>query len=259
MTDTPEIHVLDKRVRLLQVGDGFRTSLDSVMLAAACPARGGDHILDMGCGVGGAGFCVLTRVPGTCLTGVDIQSDHIDLARKNIALNDMDGRADFAVSDIRHFIAARAFDHVICNPPYMESGTHTRSPSAAKATAHGYSPHPDPLPAGEGGTRHSREGEGLSVWLDVAFRLLKSNGTLTMIHRGDKVDKIILGLKNRFGAVEIIPLWPRAGEEAKRVIVRAVKDRKTPARLHGGVILHNADGSYTDAAESILRGMQPIA
>lgn len=242
MTDTPEIHVLDKRVRLLQAEDGFRTSLDSVMLAAACPAKGGDHILDMGCGVGGAGFCVLTRVADTRLTGVDIQADHVELARENIALNNMNGRAEFIAADIRNYTPVQTFDHVICNPPYMETGTHTRSPSAAKATAHG---HDDEL---------STEG-----WLDAGFRALKSGGTITMIHRADKVDKIILGLKNRFGAHEIIPLWPRAGDEAKRVIVRAVKDRKTPARLHAGVILHNADGSYTEAAESILRGMQPIA
>ncbi len=242
MTDTPEIYVLDKRVRLLQVGGGFRTSLDSVMLAASCPAKAGDHILDMGCGVGGAGFCVLMRVPGAQLTGVDVQEDHVELARRNIALNAMEGRADFVHSDIRHYVPESVFDHVICNPPYMESGTHTRSPSEAKATAHG---HDDEL---------STQG-----WLDAGFRALKSGGTIAMIHRADKVDKIILGLKNRFGAVEIIPLWPRVGEDAKRVIVRAVKDRKTPARLHSGVILHNEDGSYTDAAESILRGMLPIA
>lgn len=242
MTDETEIYVLDKRVRLLQATGGFRTSLDSVMLAAACPAQGGDHVLDMGCGVGGAGFCVLFRVPGTHLTGVDIQGDHIALANQNIALNAMEGRADFINADIRDYTASQPFDHVICNPPYMEAGTHMRSPSSAKATAHG---HDDDL---------STEG-----WLEAGFRALKSSGTLTMIHRADKVDKIILGLKKRFGAVEVIPLWPRAGDDAKRVIVRAVKDRKTPARLHSGVILHNADGSYTDQAESILRGMEPIA
>lgn len=242
MTQASEIYVLDKRVRLLQVVDGFRTSLDSVMLAAACPARGGDNILDMGCGVGGAGFCVLMRVADTHLTGVDIQADHIDLARQNSTLNAMEGRADFTASDIRDFDTPDKFDHVICNPPYLDAGRYMPSPFAAKATAHG---HRDDLDS--------------AGWIDAGFRHLKSGGSLTMIQRADKVDKIILGLKNRFGAVEVIPLWPRSGEEAKRVIVRAIKDRKTPARLHPGIVLHQDDGSYTDGAESILRGMQPIA
>lgn len=241
MSEDVEIHVLDKRVRLLQPQGGFRTSLDSVMLAAACPARAGDHILDMGCGVGGAGFCVLTRVAGTKLTGVEIQGDHVDLARRNIQLNNMQGRADFTVSDIRDFFAPNSVDHVICNPPYMETGAHTVSPSQRKAVAHGH-----------------QDDTVLDDWLEAGFRALKSGGSLTMIHRADKTDKIILGLKNRFGAVEIIPLWPRVGGNAKRVIVRAVKDRKTPAILHAGVVLHEADGSYTRAADAILRDMQPI-
>lgn len=241
MSEPVEIHVLNKRVRLLQPHDGFRTSLDSVMLAAACPARAGDHILDMGCGVGGAGLCVLMRVANTSLVGVDIQVDHIDLARKNIDLNDMQTRAGFSVSDIKDFSAPNTFDHVICNPPYMEAGAHTASPSRRKAVAHG---HHDEI--------------SLDDWLEAGFRALKSGGTLTMIHRADRTDKIILGLKNRFGAVEIIPLWPRAGENAKRVIIRAVKDRKTPAILHAGLILHEADGGYTRAADAILRDMQPI-
>ncbi len=241
MTGSVEIHVLNKRVRLLQPADGFRTSLDSVMLAAACPAKAGDHVLDMGCGVGGAGFCVLARVPGTHLHGIDIQPDHIDLACRNIALNDMQSRAQFEAGDIRD-AAAGTFDHVICNPPYLETGTHSISPSQKKAIAHG----------------HHEEDISVYDWLDAGFRHLKSGGSLTMIHRADRTDKIILGLKNRFGAIEIIPLWPRAGENAKRVIIRAIKDRRTPARLHTGVVLHEADGRYTPTADDILRDMRPI-
>ncbi len=213
------------------------------MLAAACPAKAGTHILDMGCGVGGAGLSVLCRIEGAVLTGLDIQVDHIDLARQNADINHMQERTTFIAGDIRDFTHAETrYDHVICNPPYMETGTHTASPSQRKAIAHG----------------HHEEDLSLDDWLETGFRSLKSGGSLTIIHRADKVDKIILGLKHRFGAVEIIPLWPRLGENAKRVIVRAIKDRKSPAILHAGVILHEADGGYTRAADAILRDMQPI-
>ncbi len=237
MTDTVEIHVLNKNVRLLQARQGFRTSMDSVLLAAACPAKKGDTILDMGCGVGGAGFCVLWRIPETHVTGVEIQGDHADLARRNIALNAMEGRAEFVTSDIRHFKAENRFDHVICNPPYLDAGTHTPSPLPQKATALG----------------HTDEELSIQDWIDAGFANLKSGGTLTVIHRADMVDKIIAALGKRFGAVEIIPLWPRSGEDAKRVIVRAVKDRKTPAKLRAGLILHEADGAYTAETDAILR------
>jgi tRNA1(Val) A37 N6-methylase TrmN6 len=234
-----EIYVLNKQVRLLQPSEGFRTGLDSVMLAAACPAKSGDHILDLGCGVGGAGFCVLFHVRGTQLTGVEIQEDHVDLAVKNIMLNKMEDRAAFVCSDVRDFRIGK-FDHVICNPPYMESGTYMPSPSAARATALGH-------------------GETTLIdWIDAAFHNVKSGGTFTIIHRADHSDKIIAGLGKRFGAIDIIPLWPRAGEQAKRVIIRAIKDRKSPATVHAGLVLHEANGDYTLEAEAILRGGQSI-
>lgn len=234
-----EIHVLDKKVRLLQPADGFRTSLDSVMLAAACPAEAGDRILDMGCGVGGASFCLLHRVPDCHLVGIDVQELCIDLANKNKSLNNNTERCEFICGDVCGYTVENPvarFDHVICNPPYMEAGAHTQSPHEGKALALG---HGD---------------ASLQDWLDAGFRNLKSGGTFTIIHRADMTDKIILGLGKRFGAIEIIPLWPRQGDAAKRVIIRAIKDRKTPATLHPGLVLHEADGSYTEAAEVILRG-----
>lgn len=239
MAQTEEIYVLNKRVRLLQPADGFRTSLDSVMLAAACPAQKGETILDLGCGVGGAGFCVLTRVADTKLTGIDIQADHIELAAKNAALNDMEDRAMFLCADVRGFKEG-SFDHAICNPPYLDAGTHTPSPSQQKATAHG----------------HKDADISVKDWIDCAAARLKQGGSLTMIHRADMADKIIQGMNGRFGAVEIIPLWPRAGVAAKRVIIRALKDRKSPALLHAGIILHEADGGYTKEADAVLREMK---
>lgn len=244
--DTPEIHVLDHKVRLLQPGDGFRTSMDSVFLGAACPAKTGERVLDMGAGVGGASFCLLWRVGGCHVTGVEIQESHVALARRNIALNGCEGRAEFVVSDIRNFSDEARFDHVMCNPPYLEAGTYTVSASVERAVALGHSPSPNPLPLGE-------RALSLEDWVNAGFRNLKSGGSFTMIHRADMVDKIIAGLGKKFGAVEIIPLYPRAGEEAKRVIVRAIKDRKTPARLHAGIVLHESDGAYTKDADAILR------
>lgn len=238
MADPVEIHVLDHKVRLLQPRDGFRTSLDSVFVAAACPVREGERVLDLGCGVGGASFCVLARVPGSSIAGVEIQENHAALARRNIALNAMEGRAEFIHADIRHFKTDIRFDHIICNPPYLEAGTYTPSPSCERAIALG----------------HEGTETWLQDWLDAGFQALASGGSYTMIHRADMADRIIQGLGRRFGAVEIIPLWPRAGQDARRVIVRAIKDRRTPARIRAGITLHEADGGgYTREADAILR------
>lgn len=241
-----EIYVLDKKVKLLQLPDGgFRTSLDSVMLAAACMAKDGDHVLDAGCGVGGAGFCLLWRVKGACLTGVEWEAAYIQLARENAALNAATDRANFIESDIRdvEFGPKPIFDHVMMNPPFFEAGRHTPSPDLIKAQALG----------------HQEEDLSLEDWIKAAHRLVKSGGSLTMIYPTSGTDKIIRAMGKKFGAIEIIPLWPRAGIPSKRVIIRAIKDRHTPCRIHPGLVLHETDGSYTVAADKVLRESMPIS
>jgi len=245
MAEPVQIYVLDKKVRLLQPAKGFRTSLDSVMLAAACQAGPGDRVLDMGCGVGGAAFCLLYRVKGCFITGIDNQQEYIDLANKNIPLNNETERCEFGCRDIRTFTVSgpkQRFDHVICNPPYLDSGQHTRSPDAGRAAALG----------------HDDADMSVKDWIDAGFNLLKPGGSLTLIHRADALDRILQALGRRFGAVEVIPLWPHAGEAAKRIIVRARKDRKTPAVVHPGLVLHDAKGKYTAKADRILRGAKAI-
>jgi tRNA1(Val) A37 N6-methylase TrmN6 len=245
MAKATEIYVLDRAVRLLQPADGgFRTSLDSVFLASACPAGPGDRVLDMGSGVGGAAFCVLHRVPQTHVTGVEIQGPYAALARDNIALNDAEGRAEFVESDIRTFKPDALFDHVICNPPYFESGAHTPSPDETKAIALG----------------HTEDEIDVATWVDCGFRHLKSRGSLTFIHRARDFDRIVQAMGKRFGGITVIPLWPRAGEGAKRVIVRAVKDSRSPAILHPGITLHeDGEHTYTAAADDILRRAKALA
>lgn len=238
-----EIYVLGQRVRLLQPDGGFRTALDSIMLAAACRLKDDDSILDLGCGVGGAGLCALARVPNTHLTGIDIQSHHIKLALQNAAQNAMAERTEFLTASVLTYEkkAGSLFHHIICNPPYMDAGAHAPSPSKAKATAHGH-----------------QDNIKIKDWIDCAFRNLKSRGSLTLIHRADQTDKIIQALGKRFGSTEIIPLWPKQGREAKRVIIRTIKDRRSPATLHPGIILHKDNGDYTVQTEEILRNAKPL-
>lgn len=238
-SDLREIYVLNKAIKLSQPQDGFRTCMDSVLLAAACPAQSGQSVLDLGSGVGGAGFCVLYRVPETHLTGIEVQKDHIALASENAKLNGFLDRVDFMHKDIRDFKTETGFNHVICNPPYMTDGAHLRSPHEKKAKAHG-------------------SDTVLQDWIACAYRCLKPGGSFTIIHRADHTDKIIQGFAGKFGNTDIIPLWPKANIQAKRVIIRGLKDRKSPSILHPGLVLHKEDGTYTDEAEHVLREGKPL-
>lgn len=238
--DQVEITVLKDRVRLRQMAvGGFRTSLDSVMLAAACPASAEDHILDLGCGVGAVGLCVAARVPEIHVTGVDIQTALIECACANAQINHVP--ATFVTGDIRDVVFEAPFDHVVCNPPYLDADTYTPSPDESRGRALGH---------------HGQEVD-LNDWIGTAHRAVKSRGTFTMIHRADFLDRIIQGLGRRFGATEIIPLYPRAGLPAKRVIVRTIKDRQPGCTIHPGLVLHEGEG-WSAAARAILEEMRPL-
>ncbi|MFP4314349.1 MAG: tRNA1(Val) (adenine(37)-N6)-methyltransferase [Alphaproteobacteria bacterium] len=234
MQDDTIISVLNGAVRLQQIEGGFKTSIDAVLLAASCPAKNGQSILDLGCGVGSAGLSVLHRLPQSTLKGIDIQADHIEIANGNAALNNR--QAVFECADIRSYQGA-LFDHVICNPPFEDAGAHLVSPSDKKAAARG----------------HLQGDINLEDWVKCAFNNLKSGGSLSIIHKAGATQKILQAFGKSFGATEIIPLWPKSGKEAKRVIIRTRKHRKSPAHIHPGLVLHDEDGTYTKAAEMILR------
>ncbi|MGH1375452.1 MAG: tRNA1(Val) (adenine(37)-N6)-methyltransferase [Alphaproteobacteria bacterium] len=246
-TDDNLIHVLGQKLALYQAPDGFRTSMDSVMLGAACPIKPGQSILDLGCGVGSAGLCALYRVEDTTLNGVDVQPCHVDIATKNAAQNDMSKRAQFVCADIRETLDLPTYHHVICNPPYYEYGMHIHSPSDAKAKAMG----------------HTEGDISLQSWVTRAWHHIKGQGSLTMIHDAGQTDALLHALYShnggrRFGNVEIIPLYPRTNTPAKRVIIRAYKHKKSPAILHQGIIMHDENGDYTKAAENILRNVYSL-
>ncbi len=233
-----EDSLLGGRVRLLQPERGYRAAIDPVLLAAATPARDGEAALELGCGAGAAMLCLAARVPGLRLTGLELQPEAAALARRNVALNGWDDRIAVIEGDLARppeALRPNGFDRILANPPFYGAGAHTRSPSPGKAASHG-------------------EGEAdLAAWIGAALRLLKSKGTLTLIHRTDRLDVILALMNGRFGAVTILPLWPKAGTEAGRVIVTGRRDARSPARLLPGLVLHGADGRYTAEAEAVLR------
>jgi tRNA1(Val) A37 N6-methylase TrmN6 len=96
-------------------------------------------------------------------------------------------------------------------------------------------------------------------WLDACVRRLAPRGRLTLVHRADRLDHVMAALAGRLGAITIFPLWPTAGEPAKRVLATGRKGARGPARLSPGLILHDRDGRFTPEAEAVLRDGAPLA
>ena len=233
-----EDSLLDGRVRLRQPADGYRATIDPVLLAAATPAASGDAVADLGCGVASASLCLLHRVPDLRLAGLELQAPLGRLARENARLNRVEDRLAVHVGDVVAPPAALifgSFDHVMMNPPYLD-------PAGARHSRH------------EARRIATVEGEGgLEAWIDCAAQLLRPRGSLTLIHRADRLDGILARLADHWGELVILPLWPRCDQPAKRVIVQARKESAGPLRLLPGLVLHNDQGGFSRAAEAVLR------
>ncbi len=234
--ETTENTVLDGRVRLIQPAKGYRAGMDTIFLAAAVPARAGERVFEAGSGVGGAALCLAARVEGVHISGLEIQPEMLDLANANVAANGLDGRIDFTLGDIAGAPATvEPFDHVMMNPPYHEPDRSRASPVKAKRIS-------------------NTEGEApLGQWIGYGLGALRPRGSLTLIHRADRLGEVLAAVAGQAGEVKVFPLWPGGDKPAKRVIVRCRKGLTTPLSLLPGLVLHGPGGAYTDEAQKILR------
>lgn len=230
---------LDGRLRVFQPRVGYRAATDPVFLAAAVPARAGETVLDLGCGVGVAGLCLAVRVPGLSLVGVEMQTDYAALARRNAARNGVEMEvAEADIAALPPGILGRSFDHVVMNPPWYRSD----SPRALDV----------------GRDAALREAAPFRVWADVALRRLQPGGRLTIVQLAERLGEILAALEGRASAA-VLPLAPREGAPAGRVIVQARKGGRAPLRLLAPLVLHSGsaherDGeSFTPAAQAVLR------
>lgn len=230
--------LLGGRIGLRQPRSGYRVAIDPVLLAAAVPETGG-AVLDVGCGVGGASLCYAARVAAATITGLELRADWAALAEENARANGMDRRVRVLCGDLLQppaELKPGGFDEVMANPPYLpaERADLRSLPADAPATV---------------------EGEAkLADWISFCLAMAAPKGGITLIHRADRLDEILLHLHGGAGGVVVFPLWPHAGEDARRVIVHARMGSRAPLRLSAGLVLHRADGGYSDAAESVLSG-----
>ena len=238
-------------VEIEQPARGYRAGLDAVLLAASAPAALAGRparVLDVGAGVGTAGICLLARLEAAALTLLERDPVASALAAANLARNHLTDRARVVTADITApatAIAAgdlpeAAFDLAISNPPYLTEGRHRPSRDDLKKAS------------------HAMPGDGLDRWLRFMARMTRPGGTALLIHRADCLEALLSALSGRFGAVVVLPLHPREGAPASRVIVRATKASRAPLRMAQGLVLHRPDGAFSPAVKRALSAPEPL-
>jgi tRNA1(Val) A37 N6-methylase TrmN6 len=234
--------LIGHRLRLIQPQQGYRAGSDAVFLAAAVQSTQSgsatEMILDAGCGAGAVSLCLAYRLRQARIDGLEVQPDLAELYDRNAANNDFGARLRGHCGDISappDVIKNRQYDQVVSNPPFFQNSRSQASPHAAKDRAH-------------------REGElSTADWLAACLRRLKSCGVLTLIQAAERLPDVLPALSGVAGDIVIYPVWSRPGGPASRVIVRALKGRRGPARLQAGIVVHDNSGARSATANQVLR------
>ncbi|WP_068314406.1 tRNA1(Val) (adenine(37)-N6)-methyltransferase [Polycladidibacter hongkongensis] len=245
---TTRDNFLGGRVLIEQPAKGtHRAGIDAVLLAAALPNGTKGHLLDLGAGVGTAGFCAAWRLPELQLTSVELDNTAANLARKALTFPQNASFADrvsvleadiTAKGDIRHAsgLAPNQADHVIINPPYYAPQRFRITPKQTRADA------------------HALDDRGLEPWIKTAKDILRDKGSLTIIFRADGLADILPLMQGRFGGITIRPIHPTADKPANLILISAIAASKAPLGILPPLVLRNCDNTaYTEQVEGILR------
>jgi len=215
--------------------------MDAAVLAAACDARAGERVLEAGCGVGAVMLAAATRRPGAHFVGIERDAEALELAIANIALNDLADRVMARQGDVGAGASESGFDAALANPPFFDDEQALRGPAPAKRGAW-------------------IAEDGLAAWADFLTKAVRDGGSVTVIHRADRLADLLSVLARRAGSFQVRPLHPFADAAASRVLVRAVRGGRAPLRLLPPLVLHPRDGAkHTAEAEAVLRGEAALA
>lgn len=239
MDDYSHDYLLDKRVKIFQPLNGYRASTDAVLLSSMIgKIKKGESILDVGSGTGAISLCLASRFAEKqpLITGLELQPELAELSNLSAKANGFDSFLKYVNCDIKNKpqeIKNCSFNHVISNPPYSESDM--PSPNKSKALA------------------HNHNNFSLQEWIAFCIKMIAPLGHFYMINRAEALDEILAAIHGKLGHIEVIPLFSKSGQNAKRVIVRAQKDNHTPTKIHSGLIIHEDNGEYTQISHQILR------
>jgi tRNA1(Val) A37 N6-methylase TrmN6 len=218
---------------------GYRAGMDAALLAAACDAADGARVLEAGCGAGGALLAAAVRRPGAMFLGVERNPAAAALARLNATTNGLQDRVEVVEGDVAtpfKRLELPPFDAAMANPPFFDDPGALRAPTPEKLGA------------------WMADG-GLAPWIGFLLKAVREGGSITVIHRADRLADILALLAPKAGSFQVRPIHSHADAPAKRVLVRALKTGKAPLQLLPALVLHPREGAkHTDEAEAILRG-----
>lgn len=218
--------------KIIQNPGRFCFGMDAVLLSGFARARQGDRVIDLGTGTGIIPILMEAKTKAEKFTGLEIQPDSADMARRSVRMNGLEKKIEIITGDIKEaesLFGAASFDVVTSNPPYMTEHHGLTNPEAPKAIA-----------------RH----EILCTLEDVisqSSRLLKPGGNLFMVHRPFRlVDIFVLLREYKLEPKRLKLVYPFTDKEPNMVLIEANRGGRARMTVEKPLIVYKEQGVYTE-------------
>lgn len=226
-------------LRLVQAKNGYRYSLDPILLARFIKPKRWQRVVDLGTGSGVLPLVLARICAADELIGIELQAALAERAHRNVELNNLQDRVQIYHGDIRQIeelFAAGTADLVVSNPPYRGVGSGQIAPDDERAVA-----------------RHELAG-GLSDFVAAARWLLKYGGMFSVVYLAERLPELIVCMKE----FDLEPkrmrlVYPRSGDSAKMVMVEAKKGGKPGVEMCPPLMVYRDCGASREYTEDILR------
>jgi tRNA1(Val) A37 N6-methylase TrmN6 len=220
-----------ENMKIIQRKDMFNFSLDTVLLANFCSInKNVEKIIDFGTNNAAIPLLLSTRTK-TNIVGVEIQEEAVDLARKNVALNNLENQITIVNQDIKEYVKNnRRVKLVVCNPPFFKLGekSHLNDNEYLQIARHEIA-------------------ITLEEIISSASFILDHGGKFAMVYRPDRlIETINLLQKYDLEPKRLRFVYPKQGREANTFLIEAIKKGKIGLRIEAPLYSHNEDGSYSD-------------
>lgn len=217
--------------QIIQNSEKFCFGMDAVLLTGFAQAGEKDILLDIGTGTGIIPILMFAKYHCAHLTGLEIQEESADMARRSVAMNALSEKIDIVTGDVKEadkIFKSASFDCITCNPPYMIGQHGITNPDAPKAIA-----------------RH----EILCTFEDVVSavaRLLKPGGHFYLVHRPFRLAEIMTTLSQyKLEPKRMQLVYPYVDKEPNMVLLEAVRGGKPRMTVEKPLIIFESPGVYT--------------
>ena len=220
-------------LKIIQNKDGFCFGIDAVLLSDfAKDIRNNSTVLDLGTGTGIIGILLCAKTKLSKIYGIDIQKDVCDMAFRSVKLNNLENKFEIINTNIKELtntFEEASFDAIVSNPPYKKDNSGLKNESETKLIS-----------------RHEITAS-LEDFILVSSKLLKSNGSIYMVHRPERLSDLFYLLKKyNLEPKKLRLVQSYQDSKPKLVLVKATKNAKSFLNIEEPLIIYNKDGSYTD-------------